>query len=287
MAPDAKLRTLGQILAQTENSCSSGGNCRLDYFPENAGVYAISRHRDRCCLYRSGKASLADNPRHLGLGRLVMDGCVMAGEMIFVALSLTLLPATSGWVSVKAARWFSHQNPRSLAPLLFAADFLVALWTYRAVPPDLFWITYSLGCALALLACIDILVFRLPDLLTWPLALTGLTQALLFPAPSLLDRLAGFGLGYGVLAVLALLYRHWRGREGMGLGDAKLTAAAGAWLGWQALPSFLLIASLGGLIWAVFRASKGTFSTTDPLPFGVPLTLTFWVIWLYGTPNFG
>ena len=38
------------------------------------------------------------------------------------------------------------------------------------------------------------------------------------------------------------------GREGLGYGDFKLLAALGAWCGWQALPSIVLIAALGGII---------------------------------------
>src|SRR3546814_16185239 len=56
-------------------------------------------------------------------------------------------------------------------------------------------------------------------------------------------------LGFALLAGLGFFYRRWRGRDGLGLGDAKLAAAGGAWLGWAALPSILLLASLGGFLW--------------------------------------
>ena len=41
---------------------------------------------------------------------------------------------------------------------------------------------------------------------------------------------------------LAWGYRRLRGREGLGLGDAKLLAAGGAWLGWTQLAPVVLIA---------------------------------------------
>ncbi|NYY76000.1 hypothetical protein DMI70_10975 [Escherichia coli] len=40
-------------------------------------------------------------------------------------------------------------------------------------------------------------------------------------------------------------------KEGLGYGDFKLLAAAGAWCGWQTLPMILLIASLGGIGYAI------------------------------------
>ena len=42
-----------------------------------------------------------------------------------------------------------------------------------------------------------------------------------------------------------------RKREGMGAGDPKLLAALGIWLGWQALPLVLFLASGIGLLWAL------------------------------------
>ena len=39
--------------------------------------------------------------------------------------------------------------------------------------------------------------------------------------------------------------------DGKGYGDFKLLAAAGAWCGWQTLPMILLIASLGGIGYAI------------------------------------
>ena len=60
-----------------------------------------------------------------------------------------------------------------------------------------------------------------------------------------------------VLAGIAAAYRHVRGSEGMGGGDPKLVAAIGCWIGWQALPLLLLLASLGGLVWALGAQRKG------------------------------
>src|SRR3546814_10586439 len=54
--------------------------------------------------------------------------------------------------------------------------------------------------------------------------------------------------GYGALLGISGGYRLARGREGLGLGDAKLLGALGAWFGWQALPFILLLAAGTGLL---------------------------------------
>ncbi len=61
-----------------------------------------------------------------------------------------------------------------------------------------------------------------------------------------LDALAGAVLGGGVLWAVAWSYEHLTGVEGMGFGDVKLLAMIGAFLGWQAIPAVLVVASLTG-----------------------------------------
>src|SRR3546814_17385076 len=62
----------------------------------------------------------------------------------------------------------------------------------------------------------------------------------------------------------------FRSMEGMGGGDPKLVAAIGAWLGWQALPLMLLLASLAGIGWAVAAQRKGDPPLAEQrVPFGV------------------
>ncbi len=138
------------------------------------------------------------------------------------------------------------------------------------------------------LGLIDARLQRLPDLLTLPLLLAGLAQAALTEPLCLTDRAVGAAAGYGVLALAAWSYRRFRGREGLGLGDAKLLAAGGAWLGWAALPAALLGAAVLGLSWAVVLATRGrAVGATTPIAFGAPLALAIWLTWLWGMVEFG
>nr|WP_208404901.1 A24 family peptidase [Sphingobium vermicomposti] len=114
------------------------------------------------------------------------------------------------------------------------------------------------GWLLLVLAVLDWRHFWLPDALTLPLAFLGLTVGLWITDPLLTDRLIGAGAGYFSLLAVATGYRLMRGREGLGLGDAKLLGALGAWFGWQALPFILLAASSLGLMAVLASLARGS-----------------------------
>ena len=135
----------------------------------------------------------------------------------------------------------------------------------------------ALAAILIWAAVIDTRSMILPNYLTLPLIPAGLALAWLQP-PELTARLIGAAAGFLVFAGIALLYRKIRGRDGLGLGDAKLLAAAGAWVGWQALPSVVLIASVGGLVWALITRPSGQ----TRIAFGPFLALGFWLVWRFG-----
>jgi leader peptidase (prepilin peptidase)/N-methyltransferase len=132
-----------------------------------------------------------------------------------------------------------------------------------------------LGWLLLTLAVLDWRHFWLPDALTLPLAFLGMTLGQWVTDVALADRAIGAAAGYGTLLAVALAYRASRGRDGLGLGDAKLLGGLGAWLGWQVLPFLLLIASATGLAvmlmtgrarTATARAPLGTFLAAAVLP---------------------
>ncbi len=82
-------------------------------------------------------------------------------------------------------------------------------------------------------------------------------------------------LGSGAIWLVAFLYEKFRHREGMGLGDVKMIAMIGAFLGlrWVLLTLMLasLAGSIGGLIY--LRATRKEASTYE-LPFGSFLGLS-------------
>lgn len=135
-------------------------------------------------------------------------------------------------------------------------------------------LTVALTGALIVVAVIDLRTFRIPDLISLPLIAAGLGIAFAVPGGYGPDHLIGAAGAYLAFAAIGAAHFRARGIDGLGLGDAKLFAAAGAWLGWQALPIVLLIAALGGLGQALARRDRGA-----PLAFGPWLAAGFWVVW--------
>ena len=85
-------------------------------------------------------------------------------------------------------------------------------------------------------------------------------------------------LGYVVFWLIGFAYFQLRGVDGLGQGDAKLLAAAGAWLGPTALPWVVLLAATGALVWALAKGRE----LTMPLAFGPWLASSFWALWIAG-----
>ena len=135
--------------------------------------------------------------------------------------------------------------------------------------------TVLLTLVLGAIAIIDLRQFRIPDALSLPLALCGMLVAWLLPILPWQNHLIGAVAGFALFAVIGEVYFRHTGTEGLGLGDAKLFGAAGAWLGWQALPSVLLIAAVGGLVFALLRGRHLRVA------FGPWLALGLWLVWLW------
>jgi leader peptidase (prepilin peptidase) / N-methyltransferase len=87
--------------------------------------------------------------------------------------------------------------------------------------------------------------------------------------------------------LLALMagYRRWRGRDGLGLGDVKLAAVAGASLGLVTIFAVIELAALSALgVYAVNAyLRKRPLRGNALLPFGLFLAPAIWIGWLVET----
>jgi leader peptidase (prepilin peptidase)/N-methyltransferase len=129
-------------------------------------------------------------------------------------------------------------------------------------------LAFAFVCALIVITFVDVDYQIIPDAISLPGIGVGFAAALLLGQPSWTASLAGILLGGGLLWGVAEGYHWLTGREGMGGGDIKLLAMIGAFLGWQAVPVTLMIASLAGTAVGVTLMVVQRRSGRTAIPFG-------------------
>jgi len=146
-----------------------------------------------------------------------------------------------------------------------------------------------LGAALGLIAIavavIDARWFIIPNELSAAAFALGLVRAAV-TEPPVLQAVLFAALRGAMIALLFLAlregYRRLRGRDGIGLGDVKLSAAAGAWLSWIAVPIAIEIAALAAIAAFAVRHYLGgrPLDAALKFPFGMFLAPSIWLAWL-------
>jgi len=91
-------------------------------------------------------------------------------------------------------------------------------------------------------------------------------------------------IGGGVLFLIGELYYRTRGVEGMGMGDVKMLAMIGAFLGWKLTILTLILASVGGSLAGVLLLITQRGNLKAAIPFGTFLAAGALVASLYGEP---
>lgn len=142
------------------------------------------------------------------------------------------------------------------------------------------------GC-MTMIAVEDARRFRVPD--SWNLlaALVGLVVVWIEAGAGLPDALPAVGRAAlqavicgGAFYLVREVYFRLRGVEGLGLGDVKLAATAGIWLGWQLLAVTVTLAALAALLWVAAQtvANRG-WHAGRKIPLGAFLAPAIWVCW--------
>ena len=172
-------------------------------------------------------------------------------------------------ILVLRARCRTCQAPISvrypLVEALTSALFVAAWWYYG--PGPLLASRLLFGCALIVLFAIDLEHHLLPNVITLPGIAIGFAFSL-FTEPGWVASLIGILAGGGVLYAIALVYYWVRHEEGLGMGDPKMLAMIGAFLGWQLTLVTLMIASLTGTAVGLGMMAAGRGTMKYALPFG-------------------
>lgn len=127
----------------------------------------------------------------------------------------------------------------------------------------------------------DLETMRLPNVLTLPGIALGVASSLALP-PGLTSSLIGAAIGAAVPWIIRWAWYRVKGVEAMGLGDVKMLAMIGAFLGWRQVWLVLFIASLLGAVIGVALTVARRRSMASRLPFGTFLALAAFVASLFG-----
>ena len=154
----------------------------------------------------------------------------------------------------------------ALTALLFAFS-----WWYFG-PGMLLVSRLVFGCALIVLFAIDLEHHLLPNVITLPGIVVGLAFSF-FTEPGWMESLIGIAFGGGVLYAIAEAYYRVRREEGLGMGDVKMLAMIGAFVGWKLTLVTLMMASVTGSVIGVLLIITRRGDMKYALPFGTFLAL--------------
>jgi leader peptidase (prepilin peptidase)/N-methyltransferase len=137
------------------------------------------------------------------------------------------------------------------------------------------------------LSLIDWEYMRLPDILTLPGVVVGMIFVFTGVGLEWGNALLAAVLGAAIFWVIAVLYKHFRGMEGLGMGDVKLMAMIGAFLG---LPETLFVVILGSFSALIYGLILMMITKSDMklrIPFGSFLGGAGLILYLWGEPLTG
>lgn len=177
----------------------------------------------------------------------------------------------------------SAQDPaQSLAPVLSLILCAGLVASLLAAPGAEGLLGAFLAALMLAIAATDARSYRIPNELTAAAFALALLRASESGAEAVLwTALRALAVALPLFALM-MLYRRWRGRDGLGLGDIKLAAVAGAWLDPVTVAVVIELAALAAISAYALNAAlrRKPLSATAFLPFGLFLAPAIWLGWL-------
>lgn len=134
-------------------------------------------------------------------------------------------------------------------------------------------IYFAFIASLIVITFIDLRLQIIPDIISLPGIVIGFVSSFFLQDITVLNSLAGILIGGGTLFLVAYGYEKLTGIEGMGMGDIKLIAMIGAFLGWRAVLLSIFIGSFAGAIIGTIAMLIQKKDTKYAIPFGPFLAL--------------
>ena len=134
---------------------------------------------------------------------------------------------------------------------------------------------------LIVLAVTDLRERLLPNAITLPGIIVVLACSLVAP-PGFVSALLGVVIGGVVPFVVGDIYYRVRGIDGLGMGDVKMLAMIGAFLGWKLVLVTLVFSSIAGAVVGLFVIVSRRGDLRYALPYGTFLALAGLIASLYG-----
>ena len=154
----------------------------------------------------------------------------------------------------------------AITAALFIAGYFIYGWT------PLLAVRLAFTCAMIVLFMIDLQHYLLPNVITVPGIVIGFALSLVLP-PGWKASLIGLIAGGGLLFAIAEAWYRFRGIEGLGMGDVKMLAMIGAFLGWKLMLVTLVLSSFAGSLIGVGAIALGRGGMKSMLPFGTFLAV--------------
>jgi leader peptidase (prepilin peptidase)/N-methyltransferase len=193
------------------------------------------------------------------------------------------LPVLS-WVALRGRCRTCKQSVSWMYPaveivtaLVFAITYLTYGLTFLGIVRVVF------ACAMIVLFVTDLQHKILPNVITLPGVILGFVCSVFLP-PGWTSSLIGLIVGGGFLLAIAEAYHRIRGQEGLGMGDVKLLAMIGAFLGWKLVLLTLVFASFTGSLAGGLLIASGRGSMKYELPFGTFLAVGAVLAATWGDP---
>ena len=212
------------------------------------------------CIYRL--------PRHESLA-FPASHCTSCGRPLDWYENVPVL----GWLALRGRCRTCRASISPIYPiveLITGALFVAGYWFFGLTP--LLAVRLLFAVAMIVLFAIDLRHHILPNVITLPGIVIGFVCSLFVP-PGWMASLIGIVAGGGILFAIAEGSYRLRHVDGLGMGDVKMLAMIGAFLGWQLMLVTLVLASVTGSLVGVGLIATGRGGMKFALPFGTFLAV--------------